>query len=328
MNKRVLRYETRRIAVYKKYFIFAAGVLILFALCLFIFFAMKETKTIRDFDRAALTEQYRADAETYKKYLAESGEEFTSAQYENMSYKLEELEFFLSTDTVQFDYIQIEEYMDKYKGCEVSAFCFLVCEASLYPFMAISVVCALWAFSFEKSGGILKNLFQGCDRRKIFDGKLLISAALALGLPLLVLLFGTIGTACNGMDFLIHDGGVKVMDNVELFAQLGLRNFVLILFMYAATMFCTTFFKPMISAFVPPMAIIITGLIGMIATGARSMVLLNMHDFEAFNAFPVVGFLNYAGGFDYVFAILAVLHFLAAAAFLIAARARFIHGDL
>lgn len=327
--KRMLKYEMRRISFYKKYFIFALCVIALVLFCLLMVFVMGETEALPQGDKAKMLESYQTHVESLESFIKDSGQDYNSPQFSGMRQNIERYKFFLSTGTTELDYFEIEFYMKKYEHHEMFALCFFLCEYSLYPFLIATVFSALWAFSFEKSNGTLKNLLQGSGRRTIFDSKLLVSAVLALGLPLILFLIELIlMSVCRQRPFLIYDNGYKVMKGVALLAQMGLRNLLLIAFVYAATLLCTTFFKPLVSGLAVPLCIIFIGFIAMIASAEQSMVFLNKHSFNVFTAFPVVGLLNYAGGFDLTFAVMAILHSIAIAAFIFSARFRFLNKDV
>lgn len=329
--KRMLKFEMHRIGISKKYFIIAVSVLVLILLFIAIIFIKNGFSPLAELegDKAQRLGYYQSQIEFWESFINDSGLNKNHSQLENARFKIERLTFFINSGTTEFDYINLGEQFNGYEHYELFGFCFHFNEYSVFPFMIIALFSALWAFSFEKSKGTLKNLLQGSDRKTVFDSKLLVSAVLAIGLPFLLFIIGlTTMACCRRRMLLCYDNGYKAVNAITLFVQVGLRNLLVIAFIYAATLLCTTFFKPLVSGLIVPGGVTFIGFLAMIASNEQNMVFLNHSDFDAFGIFPVVGLLNYAGGFDLTFIIMAIMHTIAIAAFIISARFRFLNKDI
>lgn len=326
--KRMLKYEMRRISAQKKYFLIALGVILLFFVIVIIVYFSQQESVIEEADRAAAPLSYQSSIEWNKEYLSANIGMMRQEDVEFIQLKIEYYQFLLDTDTIKQDYFELSQYMGRYEGYNTFGFTFFFCEFSLYLFLIVSAFGALWAFSFEQSRGTLKNLLQSSDRKTIFRSKLLASSALVMGLPVLLFVLEFIVMACcPKKPFLIYDNGFTTLSSLNLLAQISLRNLILIAFTYAATLLCTTFFKPLVSGLAVPLSYLFIAFVAMSAASKSNFVLLNIRGFELFNVFPVVGFLNYAGGFDLAFAVPAIAHIAICALFIWFAHVRFCKKD-
>lgn len=327
--KRMLKYEMRRIAANKKYFILIFCLLLVSFLIIAILFAVMNESELPEGDRIVAINNYKSQLQFYENFITDSGMDYNSTQFDNIRQSVERLKFFINSGTTEYDYIDIRDYMSKFSEYGAFGFIFFFCEISFYPFLIIAVFGALWAFSFEQSQGMLKNLLQSTDRKTLFRSKLLASSVLVMCLPVLLFLLELIICALVPQrPFLLYNGDYKAMSGIVLLSQIGLRNLILIAFTYVATLLCTMFFKPLTSGLTVLLSYLFIAFIAMIAASKSNFIMLNIRGFELFNVFPVVGFLNYAGGFDVAFILMSLIHASLGLLFVWLSHVRFCKKDL
>ncbi|MDE6075852.1 MAG: hypothetical protein K2G26_05385, partial [Clostridia bacterium] len=233
MNKvvRLLKYEWARLKAYKKWFAVLAAAVVIILAGIGVGFALKSALPISGVDKAATMQEYRQQLETDRAILQVHADELTDFEKFSVGREIEKLQFFIDTDTTESDYLSISEYTGKIQGYEAFGFCVYFFEYSSYFFIALAVAGALWAFSVETQVHSIKNLLAApADRKSIFAVKTAVSAGAVLIVPVILFAVFLIVCACvpNG-SFLIYAGGYKAVGGLHIFAQLGLRNILVIL---------------------------------------------------------------------------------------------------
>ncbi|MDE7401491.1 MAG: hypothetical protein K2N17_05505 [Clostridia bacterium] len=302
--KSILKYEAVRLWAQKKWLFLMIAVLAAFIIVFSVMYAASPASTLSTPDRGKILQGYSEDIEKYSDML-EYGDVLGKEKVFELNRQIERYRFFLDTGTVEQDYITNSDYIEKFKGYEAFGFCTYFYESTTYVFCAFAFVGALWTFSAERH--TVKNLLAAPIKRKeIFALKTGVTFTAATVLPVLLYVVLLIICACSpSRPFLMYSGGFKAVSGTHIFAQIGLRNILLVALYYAVTLLCTTYFKPLTSGLIPPLGTVALIFISLIVSGERSFVMLGKAAFEAFNLIPVFGLWNYMGGFDIHFIIMA-----------------------
>ncbi len=306
--KSILKYEAVRLWAQKKWLFLIFAVL---AVCIIVFsvlYATSPASVLSIPDRGKILQGYSQDIEKYSDILESYGDALGKEKVFELTRQIERYRFFLDTGTVEQDYITSIDYISKFKGYEAFGFCTYFYESMTYVFCAFAFVGALWTFSAERH--TVKNLLAAPIKRKeIFAVKTGVTFTAVTALPVLLYVVFLIICACSpSRPYLMYSGGFKAVSGTHIFAQIGIRNILLVALFYAVTLLCTIYFKPLTSGLIPPLGTVALIFISLIVSGERSFVMLGKAAFEAFNLIPVFGLWNYMGGFDIHFIIMAVAY--------------------
>lgn len=306
--KSILKYEAVRLWAQKKWLFLTVSVLAVFIIVFSVLYATSEAYNLSIPDRGKILQGYSEDVEKYSEILESYGDALGKEKVFELTRQIERYRFFLDTGTVEQDYMTNLDYVGKFKGYEAFGFCTYFYEMMTYVFCAFAFVCALWTFSAERH--TVKNLLAAPIKRKeIFAVKTGVTFTAATALPVLLYVVFLIVCACSpSRPFLMYSGGFKAVSGTHIFAQIGLRNILLVALYYAVTLLCTTYFKPLPSGLIPPFGTVGLIFISLIVSGERNFVMLGKAAFEAFNLIPVFGLWNYMGGFDIHFIIMAFVY--------------------
>ncbi|MDE5789514.1 MAG: hypothetical protein K2H78_03750 [Clostridia bacterium] len=307
--KSILKYEAVRLWAQKKWLFLIIAVLAVFIIVFSVLYAASPSSTLSVSDRGKILQGYSDNIEKYRDMLESYGDALGKEEVFRLNRDIEKYRFFLDTGTVEQDYITNGDYIGKFKGYEAFGFCTYFYESMTYVFCALAFVAALWTFSAERH--TVKNLLAAPIKRKeIFAVKTGVTFTAATALPVLLYVVLLIVCACSpSRPFLMYSGGFKAVSGTHIFAQIGLRNILLVALYYAVTLLCTTYFKPLTSGLIPPLGTVALIFISLIVSGERNFVMLGKAAFEAFNLIPVFGLWNYMGGFDIHFIIMAFAYF-------------------
>ena len=307
--KNILKYEAVRLWAQKKWLFLIIAVLAVFIIVFSVLYAASPSSTLSVSDRSKILQGYSENIEKYRYMLESYGDALGKEEVFRLNRDIEKYRFFLDTGTVEQDYITNGDYIEKFKGYEAFGFCTYFYESMTYVFCALAFVAALWTFSAERH--TVKNLLAAPIKRKeIFAVKTGVTFTAATALPVLLYVVLLIVCACSpSRPFLMYSGGFKAVSGTHIFAQIGLRNILLVALYYAVTLLCTTYFKPLTSGLIPPLGTVALIFISLIVSGESNFVMLGKASFEAFNLIPVFGLWNYMGGFDIHFIIMAFVYF-------------------
>lgn len=308
--KRLLRYELRRAAAYKFWFIGVFCVLAVIIAVLSVVYSKNHAAILNTADKEWTLHQYEQEVEEYREMLDTYSNQLTADEKFYINRQIEYYQFFIDTDTVAGDYFNAEDYMEKRKGSETFGGCIYLMEYSSFAFMALAVAGALWAFSVEIHTGAVKNILASpSDRKTIFAVKTVVSAGGVFALPLLEFIVLLIVGACAPRaSFLIYSGGYKAVDGLHILAQMGIRNLILILCFYAVTLICSVNLKPLVSGLIPVIGYFALAFLAVTVAYKPKLVMIGVTGFDPLNFFPISGLQNYLGGFDVNFFIMAILH--------------------
>lgn len=306
--KSILKYEAVRLWAQKKWLFLIIAVLAAFIIVFSVLYAASPSSAIAIPDRGKILQGYSEDIEKYSGMLESYGDALGKEKVFELTRQIERYRFFLDTGTVEQDYFTNLDYVGKFKGYEAFGFCTYFYESMTYVFCAFAFVGALWTFSAERH--TVKNLLAAPIKRKeIFAVKTGVIFTSVTALPVLLYSVLLIICACSpSRPYLMYSGGFKAVSGTHIFAQIGLRNILLVALYYAVTLLCTTYFKPLPSSLIPPLGTVALIFISLIVSGERNFVMLGKAAFEAFNLIPVFGLWNYMGGFDINFIIMAFVY--------------------
>ncbi|MDE7163677.1 MAG: ABC transporter permease subunit [Clostridia bacterium] len=307
--KNILKYEAVRTWAQKKWILLIVAVLAAFFIVFSVSYATSDKHKLTTFDRAKILQEYREDLDAYSDVLEKYGDTLTKENEFELKRSIERFRFFLDTETIEYDYITNTDYITKYKGYEAFGYCTSVYESMTYVFCAFALVGALWTFSAERH--TVKNLLAAPIKRKeIFAVKTCVTFTEVTALPVLLFIVLLIVCACSPQrPYLMYSGGFKAVTGTHIFAQIGIRNILLVALFYAVTLLCTMYFKPLPSGLIPTLGIVALIFLSMIITGESKFIMLGKAAFETYNLYPVLGLWNYLGGFDIHFIIMAFAYF-------------------
>ena len=307
--KSILKYEAVRAWAQKKWLLLIFAVIAAFIIVFSVSYAIADKEKISIPNRAETLQGYREDIERCRYTLERYGDSLTKDNIFVINRDIEKYQFFLDTGTVAQDYINYSDYIEKYEGYEAFGYCTRVYESMTYVFCAVALVGALWTFSAERH--TVKNLLAAPIKRKeIFAVKTGVTFAAVTALPVLLYVVFLIVCACSpSRPFLMYSGGYKAVSGTHIFAQIGIRNILLVALFYAVTLLCTMYFKPLPSGLIPTLGTVALIFLSFIITGESKFVMLGKAAFDSFNLYPVLGLWNYLGGFDIHFIIMAFAYF-------------------
>lgn len=325
--KRILKYEAVRAWAQKHWLAIIFAVLAVFFIAFSVSYAIADKNKLPNPDREAILQRYSEEFESCRDLLENYGNVLSKEDEFQTKRAMARYQFFFDTGTVESDYINNTDYIKKYEGYEAFGFCTSVYESMTYVFCAFAVVCALWTFSAENH--TVKNLLAAPIKRKeIFTAKTGVTFTVATELSVLVFIVFLIVCACSPQrPYLMYSGGYRAVSGTHLFAQIGIRNILLVAFFYAITLLCSVYFKPLASALIPPLGFTALAFISLIVTGERSFVMLGKVAFNYYNMYPVLGLWNYLGGFDIHFIIMAFVYFAIICGLIFWSAKRFIKKD-
>lgn len=308
--KRLLKYEAVRVWTQKRWLLLLLGLIVAFALIFGIGYAERDPYELSGRDKAAIMESYEARYQQYSQMIEEHGNQTTEGQLEYWKKQAALYRFYLDSDTTELDYVSKSDYTFKYEGYENFGFCNYFFEMMTYVFCVTAVICALWTFSAERH--TVKNLLAAPIKRKqIFAVKTGVTFSAAMALPVLLFIALIITCACSPQrSYLIYTGVYSPVSGTHMFAQIGVRNLLVIAFFYFITLLCTQYFKPLASALTPLFGFVFLELLGAIFSGKPLLVKFGTAAFNTFNLYPVLGLWSYLGGFDLHFIILVVVYLL------------------
>ncbi|MGN0823802.1 MAG: ABC transporter permease subunit [Candidatus Coproplasma sp.] len=325
--KRLLKYEAVRIGTQKIWLFLLLGLIVAVALIFGIGYAQDDAHELGGFDKAAVMQEYEEHYLQYCRMIDEYGDTTSEEQLKNWEKQAALYRFYLDTDTTEYDYVNSFDYTFKYVGYENFGFCNYFFEMMTYVFCITAVICALWTFSAEQR--TVKNLLAAPIKRKqIFAVKTGVTFFAAMLTPVFLFVALVITCACSPTrQFLIYTGRYVAVSGVHMFAQIGVRNLLVIAFFYFFTLLCTQYLKPLASALTPLFGFIFLELLGAILANKPLFYRLGSAAFNPFNFYPVMGLWGYLGGFDFHFIIIVVAYLLVEVGLLIWSGVRFNRKD-
>ena len=154
----------------------------------------------------------------------------TGTVYIDAQKKIKEYEYYISTQTIESDYLDASNKTAKIKGGEGTGFMFYLYNVFCYPLMVFSVLAVICVFVTEYNFNTVKNLLAApVKRRDVFLGKQ--TFALVIIFSLFLLLFLPMFALGGGAKFLVYtqDGRYVAASAVSVFAMKCFRLFILML---------------------------------------------------------------------------------------------------
>ncbi|MCM1439145.1 MAG: ABC transporter permease [Roseburia sp.] len=327
--RKVFDYEKSRIKNSKSVFIAVAAVFLLTVSAFFLFCALSPAES-----QYIVSDRNEAK-NTYYKYIADGEAQLaspylTDSERTEIKLGIERYKFYLETDTVESDYLPIDNFTSKFKGYGGSSILLRFAHFSFYPFCILAIAGGVYLIGQEKDKNILKNILApDIPRGKLYATKLAINFLMTFA-PVIIsaAVLGIAGAFVPHGNFLVYSGGYKPLNAYALYWQIILGNFSAQLLLYSVSVLLCLFFKRIFSVGFTVVGYLFFAVLVMIVYNSDRFVELNVQTFESVVCIPLAGIQNYTAGLDVVFWAVFIAHLALSAAVIAVSYSVFGRRDL
>lgn len=329
--KRVLRFEFSKLKRNKAFWIVLAAVLLITIAGITIFyFNFTNVSPAPPRDREAILNSYRQDVEVIDSML-ESDNSLSAERRDELNEWRGLLMLYISTQTIESDYLKEELIDARPAGMENSAFMLHFTMSSAFVLWVIAIIAAAYLFIFEHHAHLYKNFFVGqVGRKQVFLGKLILLLATVTAVQLLfafyALLFGL--TDPNVQMIAMLFGKYTAISALTACAAQVTAVYTLTLLLISITLFVGMLLKNAIVASATSTAIYASSALMYRLFGNIAYTDPKFSSVYSFKYMPVFSLQLHVGAFDAAFLVALILHLAAAVALTLFAARKFTTQDI